>query len=57
MVINAKKSQVVHVRNYQKPRNGTVLTCGQPLAYVSNYKYLEFFVNEFLSEKTTVLMH
>ena len=55
MAINAKKSQVIHVRNVQKPNCTTSLyCCGQELSYVPDYKYLGFIINQYLSPKTTV---
>ena len=55
MAINAKKSQIVHVRNVQKPLCTTSLYCGgQELKYVPDYKYLGFIINQHLSPKTTV---
>ena len=50
-----KKSQVLHIRNYQKPRSVKSLKCcNQELVYTQNYKYLGFIVHEHLSEKPTV---
>ena len=55
MAINAKKSQIFHVRNVQKSICTTRLyCCGQELKYVSDYKYLGFIVNQHLSPKTSV---
>ena len=55
MKINAKKSQIVHIRNPQRPRSTVKLFCSnQELAFVSNYKYLGYIINEHLSHKTTV---
>ena len=55
MAINPKKSQVLHVRNYQKERCKTVLKCcGSDLSYVDHYKYLGFIVHEHLSPKKMV---
>ena len=40
MQINAKKSQILHIRHHQKRRNITPLyCCGQRLEYVDAYKY------------------
>ena len=50
MFINEKKSQVIHVRNYQKPRSKKLLLCCEKeIKYVSDYKYLGYFMNEHLS--------
>ncbi len=50
MSINQKKSQIVHIRNHQKPRSNKFLKCGQKqLDYVSDYKYLGYTINEILS--------
>ncbi len=55
MSINLKKSQIVHVRNHQKPRCKIELKCGDKgLNYVSDYKYLGYTINEFLSPTKTV---
>ena len=44
---NIKKYQVVHQRNHQRPRSGASLTlAGQTMEYVSDYKYLRCWVNE-----------
>ena len=54
MHINAKKSQVVHVRPHQRRRDTTVLHCmGQELKYVDTYKYLGYHVHEHLTHTTT----
>ena len=50
-----KKSQVVHVRNVQKPLCTTRLyCCGLELKYVPDYKYLGYLINQHLPPKTTV---
>ena len=55
MHINPKKSQVVHVCNYQRERSKTGLTCcGHQLKYVENYKYLGFILHENLMHQKTV---
>ena len=55
MHINPKKSQVVHVRNYQRERSKKALQCcGHKLEYVSTYKYLGFILHEHLSPQKTV---
>ena len=55
MKINAKKSQIIHVRNPQKPVSKIPLSCsGQVLKYVSDYKYLGYIFNEHLSQTSTV---
>ena len=55
MSINAKKSQVIHVCNYQKHRSKTPLYCsGQMLEYVDTYKYLGYHIHEHLSHNRTV---
>ena len=54
MVVNLKKSQVLHVRNKQRPICSTPLTLNDtPLEYVSDYKYLGVWVNEFLNNTKT----
>ena len=55
MKINAKKSQVLNVRNYQKPRQTKALSCcGQVLQYTENYKYLGILFNEHLQDKPCI---
>ena len=55
MVINLKKSQILHIRPHQRARETTKLRCmGQDLAYGDTYKYLGYHVHEFLSHNTTV---
>ena len=55
MQINAKKSQILHIRNYQKPRSTTELhCCGQKLDYTDQYKYLGYILQENMSEKNMV---
>ena len=55
MRINVKKSQVMHMRNYQKPTEKTSLSCcGQELSYSETYKYLSYIIQEKMSEKNTV---
>ena len=55
MLINPKKGQVVHIRNYQKERSKIDLNCcGHVLQYVDHYKYLEYIIQENLSAKKTV---
>ncbi len=55
MHINPKKSQIVHVRNYQRERSKVALhCCGHELKYVDTYKYLGFILHEHLSPQKTV---
>ena len=55
MKINAKKSEILHIRNPQKQRCSTPVTCGsEVLNYTSTYKYLGYYLNEHLSHETTV---
>ena len=55
MMVNIKKSQVVHHRNPQRPRCASPLyLCGSEMEFVSNYKYLGCYVNEFSNDKKTV---
>ncbi len=50
-----KKSQIIHVRNPQKPISSTPLfCCGQQLKFVSDYKYLGYIFNEHLTHKSTI---
>ncbi len=52
MAINAKISQIFHVRNRQRKR-GTQkpYCCGQELMYVETYKYLGYYIHEHLKRK------
>ncbi len=55
MKVNIKKTQVVHQRNPRHPRCNTPLTfCGSEMEYVSNYKYLGCWINEFDKDDKTV---
>ena len=55
MSINSKKSQILHVRNHQKPvSNKKLFCCGQTLKYVEIYKYLGYHMHEHLSHYKTV---
>ena len=50
MQINAKKTQIVHVRNHQRPRSTFKFKCGDAqLSYTESYKYLGYFVHEHLN--------
>ena len=52
---NAAKSQIVHVRNHQQPRCDLDLYIDlREMAYVSDYKYLGCWINEFLIHTKTV---
>ena len=52
---NAAKSQIVHVRNHQRPRCDLDLYIDlREMAYVSDYKYLGCWINEFLVHTKTV---
>ena len=54
MAINAKKSQIVHVRHHQKRRESKKLfCCGQELQYVKTYKYLDYYIHEHLKHTQT----
>ena len=55
MQTNMEKSQVVHVRNHQRPRCDKDLILDlQEMAYVSEYKYLGCWIDEFLNNERTV---
>ncbi len=55
MSINAKKSQIVHVRNPQRKRSNVELSCcNQILKYVSTYKYLGFLMQEHTNPKIAI---
>ena len=47
MQINVKKTQIMHVRNHQRPRSDFQFTCGgSPLSYTDTYKYLGYTLHE-----------
>ena len=47
MQINPQKTQVLHARNWQRPRSTFQFSgTGAPLAYTESYKYLAYFVHE-----------
>ena len=51
MQINVKKTQIMHVRNHQRPRSDFQFTCGgSPLSYTDTYKYLGYTLHEHLSD-------
>ena len=55
MSVNASKSQVVHVRNHQRPLcDKDLFLCLRELSYVSDYKYLGCWINEFVNNEKTV---
>ena len=55
MSINPKKSQVMHIRNHQKPRSQTKIYCGNhELSYTDKYKYLGYTIQEHLSHKPNI---
>ncbi len=52
MKVNVSKTQVMHIRNPQRPRCTEKLFCGsQELMYVDRYKYLGVIFDECLSPK------
>ena len=55
MKINASKTQIVHVRNHQRPRSSFVFKCGDAtLSYAEYYKYLGYTIHEFLTNDENV---
>ena len=55
MRINAKKSEILHTRNPQKPRCSKSVYCGnEKLNYTSTYKYLGYYLNQHLSHSNTI---
>lgn len=55
MQINASKTQILHVRNHQRPRGTYKFTCGSAdLNYTDCYKYLGYIINEHLSNSRNV---
>ena len=55
MQINTQKTQILHVRNPQRPRSTYQFNCGgTPLAYTDSYKYLGFILHEHLINEKNV---
>ena len=55
MQINVKKTQIVHVRNPQRPRSSFGFNCsGSPLSYTDTYKYLGYILHEHLCNISNV---
>ena len=55
MEINSKKTQILHVRNYQRPRSINRFSCGESLLnYTDTYKYLGYMIHEHLCETKNV---
>ena len=55
MEINSKKTQILHVRNYQIPRSTYQFSCGDWLLnYTDTYKYLGYMIHEHLCETKNV---
>ena len=53
--VNAKKTQVLHARNPQRPRSTFEFRCGEAaLDYAGTYKYLGYVLHEHLSETKNV---
>ena len=53
--INSKKTQILHVRNYQRPRSTYQFSCGESLLnYTDTYKYLGYTIHEHLCETKNV---
>ena len=58
MSINAKKTQILHVRNHQRPRSQFKFTFSDTeLQYTDCYKYLGFLVHEHLNERSPDLQY
>ena len=54
MQINVNKTQIMHVRNHQRPRSTFQFNCGgAPLAYTDSYKYLGVILHEHLTNTKT----
>ena len=55
MEINSKKTQILHVCNYQSPRSTYQFSCGESLLnYTDTYKYLGYMIHEHLCETKNV---
>ena len=55
MKINVSKTQIMHIRNRQRPRSNFQFSCsGSSLAYTESYKYLGYTLHEHLSNACTV---
>ena len=49
--------QIMHIRHHQRRRCTKLVTCcNQILSYTDNYKYLGYYLNEFLSHNKTIEM-
>ena len=54
MQINTKKTQILHVRNSQRPRSKFAFNCGgAALSYTESYKYLGYIIHEHLNNEKT----
>ena len=50
MQVNDKKTQILHVRNHQRPLSSFNFTCGEAnLSYTKSYKYLGYIIHEHLN--------
>ena len=57
MEINSKKTQILHVRDYQRPSSINQFSCGESLLkFTDTYKYLGFMIHEHLCEKNVETM-
>ena len=55
MAVNIRKTQVVHVRNHQRPRcSDPIFLDFRELGYVKEYKYLGCWVDKILNNEKTV---
>ena len=55
MQINISKTQVMHVRNHQRPRSEFQFHIGEaPISYTDSYKYLGYILHEHLIESKHV---
>ena len=55
MEINSKKTKILHVRNYQRPRSINQFSCGESFFnYTDMYRYLGYMIHEHLCQTKNV---
>ena len=56
MAINTNKTQILHVRNRQRPRSDFKFNClGSEIKYTESYKYLGYTINEHLHNENNMV--
>ena len=57
MIINQKKSQILHIKHHQKKRCETyVYVSEKELAYTDRYEYLGYTIQEFPSQAPNIVV-